>query len=170
MKFEVELEGVSGKTNRVVELQREGDRYRIWIDGKEVNGDALQVSKYTFSILLNGRSFEVHVAPAADGRLKLQTGGHEFTAEVVDPRVWRGRKHHVMEAEGRQQIVAPMPGRVIRVFVKGGDTVEEGQGLAVVEAMKMQNEIKSPKNGVVERVVVKEGQNVGAGEILAWVE
>ncbi len=74
MKFEVELEGVSGKTNRVVELQREGDRYRIWIDGKEVNGDALQVSKYTFSILLNGRSFEVHVAPAAEGRLKLQTG------------------------------------------------------------------------------------------------
>ncbi|HZV60180.1 MAG TPA: biotin/lipoyl-containing protein, partial [Candidatus Eremiobacteraceae bacterium] len=71
--------------------------------------------------------------------------------------------------DGRQQITAPMPGKIVRVLVKEGEQVEVGQGLLVVEAMKMQNEIRSPKNGKVERVHVKEGQTVNSGEILAWV-
>jgi biotin carboxyl carrier protein len=63
-----------------------------------------------------------------------------------------------------------MPGKVIRLLVSSGDTVETGQGLIVVEAMKMQNEIKSPKSGILERFLTKEGQTVNAGDILAWVE
>jgi biotin carboxyl carrier protein len=63
-----------------------------------------------------------------------------------------------------------MPGKVIRLLVSAGDQVEAGQGLVVVEAMKMQNEIRSPKKGKVERVVATEGQNVNAGEVLAWVD
>jgi len=63
-----------------------------------------------------------------------------------------------------------MPGRIVRVLVKAGDAIETGRGIAVVEAMKMQNEIKSPKNGKVERVLAKEGQSVNAGDVLAWVE
>ena len=170
MRFEVLLEGAGGKTSRVVELEREGSGYRVQVDGKTVDADAVQINANTISILLNGQSFEVHAAPTLDGRLKLQIGPDEFVAEVTDPREWRGRKQNVVEAEGRQQVVAPMPGKVIRVLVKAGDAVEAGQGLAVMEAMKMQNEIKSPKKGVVERVMVMEGQNVSAGEILAWVE
>jgi biotin carboxyl carrier protein len=169
MKFEVQLEGSGGKTTRVVELERVDGVYRIQLDGKAVEADAVQINANTISILLNGQSFEVHVAPALDGKLKLQTGPHEFTAEVVDPRAWSGRKHNVLEAEGRQQITAQMPGKVIRILVKAGDAVEAGQGVVVIEAMKMQNELKSPKKGVVERVVVKEGQNVSAGEILCSV-
>lgn len=170
MKFQVQLEGFGGKTNRMVELEREGNGFRILIDGKQVDADAIQVAANTISILLNGHSFEVHVAPTVDGHLKLQTGPHEFLAEVEDPRAWRGRKHGVLEAEGRQQVIAPMPGKVIRLLVKAGDGVEAGQGLAVIEAMKMQNEIRSPKRGRVERVLAKEGQTVNAGEVLAWVE
>jgi biotin carboxyl carrier protein len=63
-----------------------------------------------------------------------------------------------------------MPGKVVRLLVQVGDKVEAGQGLLVVEAMKMQNEIRSPKGGTVERLQVKEGQPVNAGEVLAWVE
>ena len=63
-----------------------------------------------------------------------------------------------------------MSGKVVRLLVKAGDRVEAGQGLFVVEAMKMQNEIRSPKSGTVERVLAKEGQAVNAGEVLAWVE
>lgn len=170
MKFEIALLGATGKTKRVVELAREGSGYRVMLDGKQVNADVLQISPNTISVLLDGHAFEVHVAKALDGRLKLQTGPHEFMAEVADPRAWRGRKHGAVEAEGRQQILAPMPGKVIRILVKAGDAVEAGQGLAVIEAMKMQNEIRSPKSGKMERVLVKEGQNVSAGENLAWVE
>jgi biotin carboxyl carrier protein len=104
-----------------------------------------------------------------DGTLTLQTGPEEFTAEVIDPRAWSGRRHTAVEAEGRQQIVAPMPGKVVRLLVKAGDAVEAGQGLLVMEAMKMQNEIRSPKSGVVERLLATEGQAVNAGEVLAWV-
>jgi biotin carboxyl carrier protein len=74
-----------------------------------------------------------------------------------------------LEAQGRQQIVAPMPGKVVRVLVSAGDEVAAGQGLLVVEAMKMQNEIRSPKQGKVERFEVQEGQAVNAGEVLCVV-
>ena len=109
------------------------------------------------------------MTPAPGGSLQLQTGGCEFMAEVIDPRSWRGRRHGGTEAEGRQQIVAPMPGKIVRVLVKAGDRVQAAQGLLVVEAMKMQNEIRSPKSGTIERVLVTEGQAVNAGEVLCVV-
>jgi biotin carboxyl carrier protein len=169
MKFEVQLTDPSGKRLRCVELHREADRWKILLDGQSVDADAVEIAPDTLSLLLDGQSYEVHITPSPDGMLKLQIGLEEFTAEVTDPRAWRGRRHGALEAEGRQQIVAPMPGKVVRVLVKAGDQVEAGQGLVVVEAMKMQNEIRSPKSGVVERLHVKEGQPVNAGEVLCIV-
>src|ERR1700726_648848 len=100
----------------------------------------------------------------------MQTAHQESAAEGVDPRAWRARRHGALEAEGRQQILAPMPGKIIRVLVQTGEKVQAGQGLLVVEAMKMQNEIRSPKSGSVGRLLVKEGQPVNAGEVLAWID
>jgi len=170
MKFEVHLNGMGGSKKRTVELEAEGESYRVSLDGQVVSVDATLIAEGTVSVLLDGQSFVVHITPSLDGKIKLQTGPHEYTAELLDPRAWRGRRHGALEAEGRQQITAPMPGKVIRVLVNAGDEVEAGQGLVVVEAMKMQNEIRSPKKGKVERLQAKEGQNVNAGEILVWVE
>lgn len=170
MKFEVHLTGITGKRRHVVELERNGTGYRVHLDGRLVEADATQVSPNTISVLLGGQAYEVHVTPSLDGTVKLQSGPNEFTAGMQDPRAWRGREQTATEAEGRQQILAPMPGKVIRLLVSAGDEVEAGQGLVVVEAMKMQNEIRSPKKGKVERVLAKEGQNVNAGEVLAWVD
>jgi biotin carboxyl carrier protein len=169
MKFEVELTSRSGKRTRIVEVEREDGAWRILLDGRPVAADVAEIAPHTLSILLDGQSFEISVTPTADGQLKLQTGTQEFTAEVIDPRAWSGRRHGGVEAEGRQQIVAPMPGKVVRVLVQAGEHVESAQGLLVVEAMKMQNEIRSPKSGTVERVLVKEGQAVNAGEALCVV-
>jgi biotin carboxyl carrier protein len=169
MKFEVQLTAPSGKRLRIVELERDAERWKISLDGQPVNADAVEIAPNTLSLLLEGQSYEVHITPSPDGMLKLQTGLQEFTAEVVDPRAWRGRRHGALEAEGRQQVVAPMPGKVVRVLVEAGDRVEAGQGLLVVEAMKMQNEIRSPKGGTVERLHVKEGQPVNAGEVLCII-
>jgi biotin carboxyl carrier protein len=166
MKFEVRIAGAT----RIVGLERNADHWRITLDGQPLDADAVEIAPHTFSILLRGQSHEIRVTPSSNGRLTLQTGLEEFTAEVVDPRAWSGRRHGALEAEGRQPVVAPMPGKVVRLLVKAGDTVEVGQGLLVVEAMKMQNEIRSPKSGVVERLLAQEGQPVNAGEILAWVE
>ncbi|HUI50631.1 MAG TPA: biotin/lipoyl-containing protein [Terriglobales bacterium] len=170
MKFEIELSGPSGRKKHVVELTRKSESFDVTLDGHPVDADAVQVSPNTVSVLLGGQSFEIHLSRAIDGKIKLQCGPHEFSAELIDPRSWRGRKHGALEVEGRQEILAPMPGKVVRVLVAAGDAVEAGQGLLVVEAMKMQNEIRSPKKGKVERLLAKEGQNVNAGEVLAWVE
>ena len=166
MKYEVRI---AGKT-RTVELLRDAARWQISLDGAPTDADAIEIAPGIFSILLNGQSHEIRVAPNPDGSLTIQSGPHEFKAEVADPRAWRGRKHGAVEAEGRQQIVAPMPGKVIRLLVKPGDKVEAGQGLLVVEAMKMQNEVKSPKTGTVEKLQAKENQAVNAGDVLAWID
>lgn len=166
MKYEVLLDG---KT-RVVELAREDGGWKITLDGNLLDANAVEVAPNTFSVLLNGRSHQVRVAPQSDGSLTLHTDVGEYRAEVTDPRSWRGRRHGALEAEGRQQITAPMPGKVVRLLVTQGDTVEAGQGLMVVEAMKMQNEIRSPKSGKIVKLCAAEGQAVNAGEVLLWVE
>ena len=169
MRYEVQLASSSGEKKRVIELEHEAAGWRVTLDGRPVAVDAVEVAPNVVSILLEGQSFEISVTPSPDGKLKLQTGSREFTAEVIDPRAWSGRRHGNVEAEGRQQIVAPMPGKVVRLLVKAGDHVEAGQGLLVVEAMKMQNEIRSPKSGTLERILAKEGQPVNAGEVLCVV-
>jgi biotin carboxyl carrier protein len=165
MKYEVRI---SGKTH-IVEFERNGESWQAKVDGGSSTADVAETSPNVFSVLLAGRSHEVYATPSSASQVQLQTEGHEFIAEVIDPRSWRGRRHGAAEAEGRQQIAAPMPGKVVRFLVKAGDAVEAGQGLLVVEAMKMQNEIRSPKSGVVERVLVAEGQAVNAGEVLCVV-
>ena len=169
MKYEVQLSSSSEAKTRVVKLERDGAGWRVALDGRAVAVDAVEIAPNTLSILLGGQSLEINVTQFPDGKLKLETGSREFVAEVIDPRAWSGRRHGSVEAKGRQQIVAPMPGKVVRLLVKTGERVEAGQGLLVVEAMKMQNEIRSPKSGTVERVFAKEGQPVNAGDALCVV-
>lgn len=159
-----------GNHTRVIELLRDADGWRIQVDGRTVDADIAEISPQVLSILLAGQSYEVRVTPSRDATLTLHAANREFSAEVFDPRAWRGRRHGLVEAQGRQPIVAPMPGKVVRVLVKAGERVEAGQGVLVVEAMKMQNEIRSPKTGKVERLLVQEGQPVNAGDVLAWID
>ena len=166
MKYEVLL---SGKA-RVVQLTQNNGNWEFFLDGKPLDANVVEVAPNTFSVLLNGESHQIRVAPRLDGTLNLHTDLAEYQAEVSDPRAWRGRRHGALEAEGCQRVAAPMPGKVIRVLVEPGEAVEAGQGLLVVEAMKMQNEIRSPKRGKVEKLLAKEGQAVNAGEVLVWVE
>jgi len=169
VKFEIQLNGVVGLRRHTVELEPTSRGYTISLNGRVIEADAAFVAPGTVSVLIGGQAFEVRVTPSPDGHLKLASGRHEFTAKLEDSRAWQGLRHAALEAEGRQKILAPMPGKVVRVLVNQGDEVEAGQGLVVVEAMKMQNEIRSPKRGKVERLEVQEGQAVNAGEILGVV-
>jgi biotin carboxyl carrier protein len=174
MKFEVQLSGQSGPVqrpiSRTVELERSNSGWSVSLDGQPLDADIVEIAPHTLSILLHGRSHEIRLFPAPDGTLQIHDGLQHFAAEVIDPRSWRGRRHAGPEVEGRQQVTAPMPGKIVRVLVKAGERVESGQGLIVVEAMKMQNEIRSPKSGTIERVFAVEGQTVSAGEPLVWVD
>lgn len=138
------------------------------LDGKPIEADIVEVARGIYSVLLAGQSFEVRIDNRATG-LQVNVAGREYAAEVIDPRQWRRQRGSALETEGRQQVIAPMPGKIVRVLVAAGDSIEAKQGLMVVEAMKMQNEIRSPKHGTVERLMVTEGQAVNAGEVLAII-
>lgn len=121
-----------------------------------------------YSILMDGRSYEARVEEHPDSFV-IVVDGYRFEVEVRDPRRW-SRKSGGRGSDGIQTVTAPMPGKVVRVLVVAGDTVEPGQGVIVVEAMKMQNEMKVPRAGKVLSVSVKEGATVVAGEVLATIE
>jgi biotin carboxyl carrier protein len=99
----------------------------------------------------------------------IWVGSLRYAAEVRDPRSLRGRGRTADE-HGPKKLTAPMPGKVVRILVAQGDEVEAGAGILVVEAMKMQNEVKSPKKGIIQKIQVKEGASVNAGDVLAIVE
>jgi biotin carboxyl carrier protein len=122
-----------------------------------------------YSVLLDGRSYDAWVEQTASGITIVVIDGHRFEIEVRDPRR-RARGAGAKGAEGVQSLTAPMPGKVVRVLAAAGDTVEAGQGIVVVEAMKMQNEIKALRAGRVLAVPAKEGASVAAGEVLARIE
>jgi biotin carboxyl carrier protein len=155
---------------REVELNGAGSggRWRCGIDGREIEADAVEINPGVFSILIGGEAFEARVEPFA-GKLRVHVDEEEYVAAVYDPRRWKRGDGAAIESQGRQQVIAPMPGKVVRVLVKPGEKVEAGQGIVVVEAMKMQNAVRSPKSGRVERVLVAEGQAVNAGEVLAVI-
>ncbi len=157
MKYDVEVNGREGH------LELRGGEF-------EYNGVSREYSAETsgpgiFSILTGGRSYQATLlAPGT-----IQVEGRIFSVEIFDPRELRARSAAGL-SQGRQNVAAPMPGKVVRLLVAQGDTVEAGQGLIVVEAMKMQNEMKSPKAGVVAEVRTSDGATVAAGEILVVIE
>jgi biotin carboxyl carrier protein len=122
-----------------------------------------------YSVLLDGRSYDARVEERPGGGLLVVIDGYRFEIEVQDPRQWT-RKSAGRGDAGVQRIIAPMPGKVVRVLISQGDAVEPGQGLVVVEAMKMQNELKASRAGKVIAVPAKEGATVAAGEVLATIE
>jgi len=121
-----------------------------------------------YSILQDGRSYEIVVRDGLDGALDVHVNGNHYVARVSDPR--KSKKRSGALLEGRQNVLAPMPGKVVRLLVAVGDEVSAGQGLVVVEAMKMQNEIKSPKAGKIVAIAVAEGAAVNPGQALLSVE
>lgn len=128
----------------------------------------IEVEPGIYSVLWNGRSYEVRIEPGKDCTL-VAVQRRRFRVDVEDPRRARPKSQGLL-GEGRLNVTAPMPGKVVRVLAAEGDAVEAGQGLVVVEAMKMQNEMKAPKAGRVARLRVREGAAVAAGEVLVTIE
>ena len=164
MKIGVKLQG----QQRTVELTHPGERPRWKIDGREVEADAVEISPGVYSVIVDGESFEVQVEDSSAG-LRVVANGREYTAAIENPRELKKNRAGAAEAQGRQNIAAPMAGKIVKTLVSVGDQVQSGQGLMIVEAMKMQNEVRTPKSGTVERMGVVEGQTVNSGDVVAVV-
>jgi biotin carboxyl carrier protein len=170
MTFEIEL---GGRTRRVAIEPSSGSRFRVTVDDVVHVIDAVRSGSFGLSLLLDGDSgvshhAEVVVGPAGESLVWLD--GQSAAATVDGRRARRRSGEAAAHGEGAQAIKAPMPGRVVKVLVAPGDEVAARQPVVVVEAMKMENELRSPKAGRVKDVQVAEGTSVEAGRVLVIVE
>jgi biotin carboxyl carrier protein len=134
-------------------------------DAPERGADVESPVPGVYTVLLDGRSYDAFVEPSHNG-LIVSINGYRFEVDVRDPRRL-SRKSAGLGGGGVQTLSSPMPGKVVRVLVAVGDAVELGQGILVVEAMKMQNELKAGRAGTILSISAKEGATVVAGESLA---
>jgi biotin carboxyl carrier protein len=170
MKFMVSLHRGSQVLEHELELTARaahGSR-RFVLDGAVIQAHSEEISPGAYSLLVEGRPYEAQVAaqpgeaPGLTSSYVVLVGLRQYRVELRDPRRSR-RARSGLEAQGPQEIIAPMPGKVMRVLVRENQEVKSGQGLLVIEAMKMQNELHAPRDGRVERVYVAEGRGVDTG-------
>jgi biotin carboxyl carrier protein len=166
---------VDGQSHRLELTQGEeltpGER--VWhckIDGTQVAVDAALTARDVLSVLVDGKAYEIKRERSLQGDIHMILGSARYAVEVRDPRSLRTRRAGAGAEAGPQKLTAPMPGKIVRVAVSQGDMVAAGQPLIVMEAMKMQNEMKSPKDGKVRKILTAEGSTVNAGDTLAIIE
>jgi biotin carboxyl carrier protein len=164
MTYDVNIDG----RNYRLELTRVDGGWECSLDGRRVEIDAILARRDVLSIIVGGKAYEIKRERTATD-VHLWVGSIRHAVELRDPRSLRSRAG-TDDGKGPRKLLAPMPGKVVRVLVNVDAEVEAGQGVVVVEAMKMQNEIKSPKKGVVRKMIATAGANVNAGDVLAVVE
>jgi len=159
---------IGGRQHRV-DLRREGDRYSGRVGERSVEAEVLDRGPSSLLVRLGDKTFDVTFD--LDGtRLLLDLGSRQVAVEILDPLRPSADGMGEEEGTGRREVRAAMPGKVVTVKVKVGEGVVRGQGLMILEAMKMENEVPSPRSGRVVALGVSPGQTVETGALLAAVE
>ena len=161
MKLHAEV----GDQKHELEIKRDGAKLFAEVDGRKYELDFSEPEPGVFLFKHEGNVFEASVS---SGHVRI--GSNEFDVRLVDPKRLRGGGAGHDHDDGIAEIKTAMPGKVVRVLVEVGAEVEKGDGIVVVEAMKMQNELKSPKAGIVKEIRAAEGTTVGASDVLATIE
>jgi biotin carboxyl carrier protein len=160
-----------GDRKYTVDIEEVGKSlYRVAVDGNEFMVDGKKTGRTNYSLIVDNRSFEIEVDHKGD-EYRVLVDGRNYRVGLLDER--RVRTSDGSEAagvSGRQAVSVPMPGKVIAVLVAEGDVVEKDQGLVIVEAMKMENEVRSPIGGEIKQIKVKQGDTIEGGAVLVIVE
>jgi biotin carboxyl carrier protein len=152
-----------------VDLSRDGSTVNARVGDRDYTLTVSEPEPGVFLLKDGSSVYEASTSATAEGTL-VTIGGREFKVQISDPKRLRGSSGGADAAAGRAEIKTAMPGKVVRILKAEGDAVEKGEGVIVVEAMKMQNEMRSPKDGVVANVSVAEGDTVAAGDVLVVIE
>jgi biotin carboxyl carrier protein len=159
---------VDGRTVRVEVRAGNGDgRYIVRLDGRPIEVDVREAGPHTLSVIADGRGHEVGIE-RREGGYRVALRGQVLEVSLVEAA--RGAAAPRRAAGGPARVQAPMPGKLVRVLVHAGEDVGAGQGLVVMEAMKMENEIRAPRAGRVKEAPVREGQAVETGALLVLLE
>jgi biotin carboxyl carrier protein len=155
-----------------IEIKRDGDKIYAEIDGRSYELEASEPEPNVYLLKNEGKIYEIFVSPRSNlsEPFHVRVKSSEFEVNIIDPKRLRSASAGAEHGEGLAEIKTAMPGKVVRVLVEQGAEIKTGEGVIVVEAMKMQNEIKSPKDGVVKEIRFAEGATVNAGDILAIIE
>ena len=167
--YKVEIESASSTASQSLDGSIAEVAHRVRLDRRDIPVSCVPVSEGSLSLVVNGESFDVSCERAGE-RLQVSVRGAIYECIVSDPRSLRTRKRAGLADSGEQKLTASMPGKVVRIIAAVGDQIIGGQGILVIEAMKMQNEVRSPKNGQLKKLLVRQGANVVAGEVLAIIE
>jgi len=167
MQYDVEI----GGRRRQVAVTRAGDRFAVTVDGVTKQVDVARIGAHTLSLIVDGVwPADVTIAPGAPGGdLTVTVGGIPIPATLNGRRRWT-RKDEGGAGAGPQRLTAPMPGKVVRVLVEAGAAVRARQPVVVVEAMKMENELRAGRDGTVAEIHVREGMSVEAGALLIVIQ
>jgi biotin carboxyl carrier protein len=155
-----------------VDVRRDGRTVFARVDDREYELEVSTPEPGVYLFKYKGQVKEAFVFPAESpsGSAQVQLGSSTFDITIIDPRRLRGSQSGADHGAGAAEIRAAMPGKVVRVLLEPGAEVAKGDGVLVVEAMKMQNELKAPKAGMVKEILVAEGATVAAGDVLATIE
>jgi biotin carboxyl carrier protein len=164
MKYEAEIDG----RQVALELEQRNGRVTAKVGERDYDVEVIHPEDSAYLIFIGSKVYEARAWQDTPGSLRIKLRDRVFSVKIKDRKRMHAASDHGME--GRQHLIAPMPGKVVRVLLKAGDEVKAGQGVVIVEAMKMQNEIKSSKDGLVAEVRVSEGETVNASQVLAIVE
>ena len=168
----MKLKAIIGDREEDLLLKLEDGRVLAEIGDRVYNLEVRETEPSSYLFFLNTNVHECRVSERAGSKdtFDVSVHGHSFEVTIVDPKRLRSGQNSDRHHHGVAEIVAPMPGKVVRVQIEAGATVEKGTGVVVVEAMKMQNEMKSPRAGVVVSINVKPGDTVNAGDVMAVIE
>jgi len=160
---------IEGRPYRLELLVGANGDYRAHLNGEPIGFNALLIQSGILSLILDRRVYRC-VLLDASGETSIQVGCERFLFRREDQRSLSASRKNRNAGAGSQSVKAPMPGRVIRILVEIGEVVETNQGVIVIEAMKMQNELKTPRAGRVAKIQVAPGATVGANETLIVIE
>ena len=167
----MKLEAQNGGDTFHLDIRIDGDTVLARVDDREYELEASEVEPGVYLLKNNGRIYQVSVShPMTDGAYQVRVKNSEFEVSIADPKRLRGSGSDHAHSGGHAEIRTAMPGKVVRIIANVGDEVQKGSNVIVVEAMKMQNEMKSPIDGIVKEIKVVEGSTVNAGEVLVVIE
>ena len=162
MKLQAEL----NNEKHEIEIKRDGEKVFARVDEREYDLEASEVEPNVYLLKFDNRIFQIYVAP--NGIVNI--GNHQLEISITDPKHLRGSSAAGANAAGTSEIKTAMPGKLVRILTEIGAEIKQGESVLVVEAMKMQNEMKAPKDGIVKEIRFAEGATVNAGDVLAIIE
>ena len=170
MRYQVSAKGSKAPSVGVDLAERGEGQYEITIDGRTAHVDAVKSGPTVYSIIESGKQFEAMVDEKGAHGFDVLVGGVLFHLEAIDERTQLLASAVKSVAVGKQVVEAEMPGKVVKLNAEVGSRVREGEGVLIVEAMKMENEILSPIDGIISEIAVSEGETVENGTVLFTVE